>query len=123
MKTTRRASLEELLEFVNHVRVAGGASPVDNLMPGVPHDATRCLIAANMPFDCIVTQCGDGRTGWRMFVSDSALAHEIGNALGCVVRETPSLKPFVVLPKEIGALASAFDSEVIDADLLPYVDD
>lgn len=51
---TETASLETVLEFCNDVRDAGGANPLDALLPAVPQDSKKCLIARNLNFSCSV---------------------------------------------------------------------
>ncbi len=49
---TERASFEELLEFANKVRVAGGGKVIEALMPAIPRNPHACLVAKNLNFNC-----------------------------------------------------------------------
>lgn len=130
MTVVERASFEELLDFANKVRAAGGGNPLSALMPAVPENENQCLIAKNLNFNCAV--CGlsgmkDAETGgeidgspWVMILDeDEALARNISEALGLrlVTKAIDgSLRPDkivfewgVVLPPEIGQVAADFD--------------
>lgn len=48
------ASIDEVLDFCNKVREAGGGKPLNALLPGVPTDSQSCLIAKNLNFECEV---------------------------------------------------------------------
>jgi hypothetical protein len=48
------ATEAELLEFANKIREAGGANPLDALMPSTPSDSKACLIAQALNFSCVV---------------------------------------------------------------------
>lgn len=76
---TARASFEELFEFANAVRAAGGGNPIDALMPAVPEVSTQCLIAKNLNFNCVVQGDSDG---WFMAVDDVEIRDRIADALG-----------------------------------------
>lgn len=111
---TKRATLEELKEFANKVREAGGANPIDALIPAVPQDSEQCLIAKNLNFNCSV-EPGGSHNGWPndewvMVLPDEAIRDSIASKLG--------LKPVghygVLLPSEIGAVAQAFDDALED---------
>src|SRR5690349_15016190 len=49
-----RAPLDEVLAVCNEVRKAGGANPLDALLPATPSDPNGCLIARNLNFSCYV---------------------------------------------------------------------
>lgn len=115
---TKRATLDELLEFANKVRNAGGGNPIDALMPAVPADPKQCLIAKNLNFNCWV-DAGEYGDEWTMWVTTRELAQNIAKAVGCdtatstrVDTETSVSFPVygIVLPKEIGEVAQQFDS-------------
>ncbi len=90
-----RASFEELLDFANKVRAAGGGNPLDALMPAVPEDPSQCLIAKNLNFNCVVdggparhqhiTEGAESydKSGeaWYMQTDDRALRDRIADAL------------------------------------------
>lgn len=109
------ATEEELLEFANKVRKAGGANALDALMPsdvGIPES---CLIANALNFDCRVEgveDCQDGSHLWGMFpdVPDGLvweLARKLAEETGC--RLTPA-EDGIILPARIGNAADAFDN-------------
>lgn len=116
-----RATLDELLEFCNKVREAGGGDVLNELLPGVPYLDNACLIARNLNFSCRVSggfmrniswraQYDDHEMKWFMFVSDSEVRRKIADALDLPIDETLSRMPGILLPKEIGRAAAAFDS-------------
>lgn len=114
--TTQRASLAELTKFANKVREAGGGNPLDALMPAVPGNSERCLIAKNLNFNCFVDSPYDDGW-WYMSVEDENIAKQIGEALGLPVNEAPfedrryaeSDQWMIRLPDEIGRVAYDFD--------------
>lgn len=108
---SERASLEELIEFANKVREAGGGNPLDALMPSVPGDTQQCLIAKNLNFNCEVD--GDGPNGeWTMHVESAETAKDIADSLGLELHDPYEDDYFntVILPPEIGEVARVFDS-------------
>lgn len=137
MTETKRASLEELLTFANKVRAAGGGNPLDALMPAVPQNTHTCLIAKNLNFNCEVRADVemDNECRWVMSVPDRELAHRIATAIRQPVIEVAERildysvawdqekypgpgYPYglsktsvyaVLLPREIGQIASDFD--------------
>lgn len=122
-----RATLDELFEFANKVRAAGGGNPLDALMPAVPEDTSQCLIAKNLNFNCAVNSHPVREDGsvisevrWHMSVADEATRDKIADDLGLehydggedVEDEDGNymtLEYGVVLPKEIGQVAHDFD--------------
>lgn len=114
--TKPRATLEELLVFANAVREAGGGNPLDALMPAVPEDASQCLIAKNLNFNCTVAPGGpDGE--WCMgFGGNQELRNRIAESLDLAIWDyqpptlTGSSQYFVILPPEIGQVANDFDN-------------
>lgn len=132
-----RATLSELLEFANKVREAGGGNPLDALMPAVPQDASQCLIAKNLNFNCKVHHGPCGADGdevfegvrpeddaWCMLIEDKALRNRIAEALD-LPKVSWHEKSWdggrntfyaIELPKRIGAVAAEFDKweEAID---------
>lgn len=119
--STPRASLEELKKFANAVREAGGGNPLDALMPSVPADPGKCLIAKNLNFNCIVdTEHGEGPDGeqWGMTIDDPKVSRSIAAKLNLNLieeysygseDEEPSIAG-VFLPQEIGQVADTFDN-------------
>ncbi len=112
----KRASLAELKKFADRVRAAGGGNPLDALMPAVPEDASQCLIAKNLNFNCNVDGIGRNDQGvassrWGMHVEDSAIRNKIAEALGLpiVTAGDYEQRETIVLPEEIGQVASDFD--------------
>lgn len=104
-----RATLDELLDFANKVREAGGGNPLDALMPAVPEDATQCLIAKNLNFNCSVGG-GPGQDhplhdsdAWWMTVADRDVRDRIAAALGLVAAD------YDVSPGTLGAAGDDFD--------------
>jgi hypothetical protein len=124
---SERASLEEVLEFANKVREAGGGNPLDALMPAIPEDPSACLIAKNLNFKCRVET--DEADQWIMVVDSPELAGKIASTLGLDFYtqtvweyegrfyhtrhggyvETKVERPVIVLPERIGQVASDFD--------------
>jgi hypothetical protein len=110
--TSPRATLEETLAFANAVREAGGGNPLDALMPAVPEDASQCLIAKNLNFNCQVDTWGGD---WVMHLKDEALRDRIAEKLGLSIDNIVETEHYqadymVVLPPEIGKVAEDFDN-------------
>lgn len=125
------ASNDEILEFCNKVREAGGGKPLDALLPGIPEDSQSCLIANNLNFECTVGgPAGEAVTpedqrilnraaayaGWFMSVSDKEVRDKIAESLG--LEKVDTHEPYeegddmwysVLLPKKIGNVAANFD--------------
>lgn len=99
-----RATLPELIEFANQIREAGGGNPLFALMPAVPQDASQCLIAKNLNFNCRVSGY-QGR--WAMW-TDEATADRIADAMG-LERVYVLTEHGVILPEAIGQVATDFD--------------
>jgi hypothetical protein len=110
-----RASFDEVLNFCNAVREAGGANPLDALLPAVPSDSTSCLIARNLNFSCTVTPSGDHYQAelWYMEIDDPQIVETI-------IDNVDGAEPFVdlngrvyatrvLLPPEIAQVAIEFD--------------
>lgn len=126
----KRASLDELKEFANKVRAAGGGNPLDALMPSVPEDGSQCLIAKNLNFNCAVygldsdtEERSDGGSHWHMVVESKDLRDQIADTLGLAKvdheeylgwdaktkEEKYEMKYGIRLPEEIGEVAAEFD--------------
>lgn len=106
-QTETPPELQHVLEFANKVRNAGGANPIDALMPSVPEDSSACLIARNLNFSCDVEPISFLRAGtdidnidprahihgdaWGMFVEDEDVLERIAEATGLPVVHAPVL--------------------------------
>lgn len=108
MPTT--ASLDELKDFANKVREAGGGKPLDALMPAVPSDQYMCLIAKNLNCKCNVT--AEGPNGeWIMVLKDKTTRDNIAKALKLKAWDRQCGTAYaVILPERIGRIAEEFDS-------------
>lgn len=115
---TERATLEELKEFANAVREAGGGNPIDALMPAVPEDSSQCLIARNLNFNCVVEPAYRLGLGdkWIMAVDSREVRNKIAEKLrlrrlnlisNSSWEEVPRYA--VVLPNPIAQVARDFD--------------
>lgn len=110
---TARASLDEVRDFANKVRKAGGGNPLHALVPAFPTDATKCLIAKNLNFNCIVS-ADDGN--WYMGLDDEKIARKIAETLkldlvfvDVPIWDTINLPWRISLPSGIGRVAEDFD--------------
>jgi hypothetical protein len=126
---SERATLDELLDFANKVREAGGGNPLTALIPAVPEDSSQCLIAKNLNFNCRVDSMGasnefDKTQLWGMYLEDEGTRDAIADALDLSTFEQPSdngEEYGVVLPKRIGQVANDFDE--ITGEVCRYIDD
>ena len=114
-----RATLEELLEFANKVREAGGGDVIEALMPSNPAIPESCLIANALNFNCQVS--GGIGEPWYMMISDRAVARKIVDKLGLKGEylEDSALSTRaanVYLPDKIGHVARDFDraADILD---------
>lgn len=117
------ATEEELIEFVNKGRKAGGADILSALIPSVPSIATQCLIANALNFSCAVEcppeggglVCKDGyRYKWAMvFPSNMSVEtmQSIAHAYETEI-ETDECDTWIILPAHIGNAADAFDESL-----------
>lgn len=128
------APLDEVLEFCNIVRQAGGGKPLNALLPGIPSDSESCLIAKNLNFECNVSgvstyeldpegkgygeaarairdQGGDSLDEpWGMFVKNFTTVEKIGKAANLKYAETDNGRGgVIILPRRIGNVAANFD--------------
>lgn len=109
------ATEEELLEFANAIRAAGGADVLEALLPSVPKRAGQCLIANALNFSCEVRGLGSETTTfddgvsyrWGMF-----LPHNITSAQLVELRKCLDDTFYLTLPKHVGNAAEAFDTGV-----------
>lgn len=104
-----RASIKEIIEFANVVRLAGGGDIIDELLVSYPEDASSCLLANALNFNCCVQEVGGV---WQMEVDSEELAENIANAIGTSYNSGNGFdKEFSVeLPYKIGLVAQAFDT-------------
>jgi hypothetical protein len=111
------ATLDELKDFANKVRAAGGGNPIDALIPAVPEDQNTCLIAKNLNFNCRVLPEGND---WIMWLEgDEITRDKIAKALRLKAINDNDFGTAcygVILPARIGRIAEAFDAwnEVIE---------
>lgn len=114
------ASEEEVLEFANAVRKAGGGELLPALLPGDAGRASSCLIANSLNFQCIVgpEKIADSISGefpfWVMGLHGPN-ATETGKAIAeelCLYGRAPNRDYDcyeIMLPSHIGNAAHAFD--------------
>jgi hypothetical protein len=123
------ATEQELLDFVNRARAAGGANVLEALLPSKPSDPNTCLIARGLNFSCAVS-CDvfwDEQERWQMSLPDNMpfeQAKAIADALECPLINWRSIDdewvlataenwgnfdPSIVLPEHISNAAAAFD--------------
>lgn len=120
------ATEEELLEFANAIRAAGGADVLEALLPSVPKRAGQCLIANALNFSCEVRGLGSGSTTtfddgvsyrWGMFLPHNITSAQL-DALdgleidGVELRKCLDDTFYLTLPKHVGNAAEAFDTGV-----------
>lgn len=105
---------DELLAACNRIRIAGGAKPLKQLLPGHSNSAHSCLIARNLNFNCSITpRWRMSKTSrrvarnWNMYSNDERLAL-VANALGVPLQREINRR-YIVLPAELAASARAFD--------------
>lgn len=115
---TDMATLDEVKDFANAVRAAGGGNPIDALIPAVPQDPSACLIAVNLNFNCEVITNDSG--AWSMYVTDPDVRDRIAHNLDLDAFDDPKRRGpeyGVVLPRSIAAVAEAFDDaqDALDA--------
>lgn len=128
------ATEEELLEFANKVREAGGADVIDALLPSTPEDAHSCLIANALNFKCHVDgwshptitpspKYKDGSSKWAMYfpenMSEADRRKIIDAVPGRAVKDTLTGHGIcMLLPKHIGNAAEAFDHRIAFTDFI-----
>ena len=124
------ATEQELLDFCNRVREAGGANILEELLPSIPGLGRECLIANALNFGCRVWPVRRRPDGlfseWQMQLPEnitSEQAEAIAEAVGSpVVWPKPDQwgqePPYVVLPEHIGNAAHAFDERVAFTDYI-----
>lgn len=122
---TTVATENELLEFVNTIRSIGGADFLEALIPSKPKHHKKCLLAQALNFECEVgglypaMKYEDGSWVWTMKIhqenifDSNQLSKKIANELGLpVFIQSDNFRVSIVLPKEIGNVASAFDQGI-----------
>lgn len=108
------ATEEELLEFANKVREAGGGDIIPALLPSYLGDADACLIARALNFQCSVDGIYDSEEDWAMDVHDVELAIELDARipeLELLLDKYGNRTPRLKLPEHIGNAAAAFDTK------------
>lgn len=122
----RYATEDELLDFANKVREAGGADPIEALMPSKPKYARQCLIANALNFSCVVDSLAGGLLGkprvWAMFLPEDLSDEQkrrIADAVGSPIEDSYK-GPCVRLPEHIGNAAAAFDEKTHDGWVAKY---
>lgn len=116
------ATEDELLDFCNRAREAGGADVLEALIPSEPGNPEACLIANAMNFGCSVgpddyyskgSTVQDRWYDWCMHFPPSVdyeRIAEIAETLDCELY--PDNKRKMKLPVHIGNAAEAFDADL-----------
>lgn len=133
------ATEQELLDFANAIRKAGGGDVIPALLPAIPSQPNACLIARALNFGCEVNGSfhkADGREipgykdgngqPWHMYfgdggvdqeatLSDAAIkqiAREVSGVRAVYVKHADTDEPVwaLQLPRHIGNAAGAFDA-------------
>ena len=127
------ATEQEVLDFANKVREAGGGEVIDELLPAYAGAPNQCLIAKALNFDCSVYPTGnidgvyptgnidDPATSFWIMDVDSEVADKIADATGCEVHYRGDDYSSLKLPELIGNAAHAFDcAKEADAWVVKY---
>lgn len=127
------ATEQELLDFANAIRKAGGANVIEALLPSKTSDPKSCLIANALNFNCYVDSLSladtklfasgqsrlfaSGQSRWFMYLSENMSierARDIAKAVpGIRLRHIDDgfgTSLAFSLPEHIGNAAAAFDS-------------
>lgn len=117
------ATEQELLDFANAIRKAGGANVIEALLPSKTSDPKSCLIANALNFSCYVDAGPDtklfasGQYRWFMYLPENMSierARDIAKAVpGIRLRHIDDgfgTSLAFSLPEHIGNAAAAFDS-------------
>lgn len=109
-ETLSVATEQELLDFANMIRKAGGTDILPALLPSIRSAPNECLIANALNFDCSVDSNGKN---WYMCVSED-IGRQIADNTDLRVLfehswELDAAAAFVQLPEHIGNAAYAFD--------------
>jgi hypothetical protein len=120
------ATEQELLDFVNRARAAGGADILEALLPSKPCEPQQCLIARGLNFSCYVATLSRDR--WGMYLPRNMSfeqAKRIADGLECellavngtawaptiaaAIERGDDIDLVIKLPIPIGNAADAFD--------------
>lgn len=124
---------QEVLDFCNTVRTAGGADILDSLLPGIPLNSQSCLIANNLNFDCRIEPEAepDNFEGWNMILTNEVrddvtgalvrhdesvnvleIAEKISEGSGMFVNYEMSTvdEAYITLDSDLAEVAYAFDN-------------
>lgn len=118
-------SQEQVLEFCNKIRKAGGADVLPSLLPGIPMNSNGCLIANNLNFDCSIGPSGISNDfgNWVMTIEgdrhieiSNKISEELNMPIACREDSDFSQSTTLKLPYELGEIAYQFDKtwETID---------
>lgn len=116
-----RADVDEVIDFANKIRKAGGGNLIDELIPSTPEDTKSCLIANALNFHCKVEPNWNQYTGqneWVMIIEDHDTGINIAETLDLEYFDTDNIV-VITLPTRIGLVAEAFDT-FCDAELEGY---
>jgi hypothetical protein len=128
------ATEDQLLDFANKVRKAGGGDPIEGFFPAKPSSSTSCLIAKALNFGCSVDVDDNNevtdRETWAMYLEGTdqlevdARVRKIAKATGTKIltkdyddfydevpnEDAPDEVAYgILLPARIGNTALAFD--------------
>lgn len=112
-------SEEEVLDFCNRVREAGGTDVLEALLPGDAGLGESCLIAKNLNFSCNIRpgripEGHDNIDNWVMIIKEEDIAKKISSAMDMEIigHETSGFWPGyrLSLPSEIAEVARNFDN-------------
>jgi hypothetical protein len=123
------ASEDDLLDFANRLRAAGGANVLEALLPSVPEEPTACLIANALNFSSSVSPASEdhyddrnGESSWVMTLPVNTSTTQL-EAIAAVIGSPPRESHDVfggdlsapigycfTLPRLIGNAAQAFDN-------------
>lgn len=122
------ATHDELLDFCNKVRKAGGGEILGSLLPGYTGNSQTCLIAKNLNFQCSVVpfyKMVEGKevkqaNKWVMSIHDEYVLYRVAEEVELTVDVRIKGSEFevcLILPEHIGNAADAFDRELAFTDL------
>lgn len=111
---------EELISAINEIRRIANIDPIEHLFPSIPEVSYRCLIAQAAGLGSSVCVTGfnfeDGSEKWTLKM-DYHVIDRIHNDLGWAYHDDGST---VMLPKELGNCASAFDAGTAFQEYIRY---
>jgi hypothetical protein len=105
-----RAEIDEVIEFANKLREAGGGEVINELMLSKPQDSDSCLIANALNFSSFVN---DDYGVWAMHPQDSFITEKICDSTGLPKvfgGDYDNELVGVELPHKIALVAMAFDT-------------